>query len=212
VERGLTVALTRDSGIASVRFDIRVQDPCTSIVWRRLRTLSRSTEGQRSLADSRTTSGADAPIGFEAQRTPMQEIAQAIYALLPADCETVLFTVRMTDPFMQATVNANRADGSVAHLSLPLDVLDSVEELRASMYKPGVGAWFTANFTANQAGDVDATFDYDNEPDWAHAVDPLIYINDLKEFPRDDGHIPEWLRRDIAKSAAGVTAVGGHPL
>ncbi len=49
-------------------------------------------------------------------------------------------------------------------------------------------------------------FDYDNEPVFSAGLNfkpvPMTYVNDLKWFPRDDEHIPGWLRLRIEEAGA----------
>jgi hypothetical protein len=148
--------------------------------------------------------------GIDAQRQPLQDIGQAIYGSLPADCEKIVLKVRKTRAFGQAELNAFRADGSRENLQMNSEAVRASERLREAMYKTGTGTWFSAEFTVTRAGSMDADFDYDHEPDWSHAIDPVIYVDDLDHFPRDEQNITDWLKAGIAAHEAGVTALGGR--
>jgi hypothetical protein len=148
--------------------------------------------------------------GIEGQEQYLQRIGRALVSDIPSDCERIVMHLRSTAVFGQSTTNAFRADGSEVHLSVNIDASEAADELREAMARPGRGTWFSARFTVTNTGSMDADFDYHSEPDWAHPVDPVIYVNDLKEYPRDEANMPEWLKRDVAASARGVTAVGGR--
>jgi hypothetical protein len=158
---------------------------------------------------SNSSTSAD-PGGIEAQRVPLQEVGQAIYGALPADCEKIVLKVRKTRAFGQSELNAFRADGSRENLRGVSAATQAAGRLREAMYKPGTGTWFSAEFTVTRAGEMDADFDYDHEPDWSFAIDPIIYRDDLDTFPRDEQNIPDWLKAGLAAHEAGVTALGGR--
>ncbi|MFC5336904.1 hypothetical protein [Leucobacter denitrificans] len=46
---------------------------------------------------------------------------------------------------------------------------------------------------------MDITFNYDDEPDWSRPIRAFNYVLDLEDFPRDEEHIPAWLRKKVAE-------------
>jgi hypothetical protein len=72
------------------------------------------------------------------------------------------------------------------------------------MYEPRKGTWFGARFVIVRPGRYTVDFDYDNEPVFGHGLDfkpvPMTYVNDLKWFPRDEEHVPGWLRLQIEEA------------
>lgn len=63
--------------------------------------------------------------------------------------------------------------------------------------------WTIINLGDGHA-EAQATFKYDDEPQWSMPVRAFNYALDLRDFPRDGTNIPEWLRRrlDEARKAA----------
>ncbi|MEH0110213.1 hypothetical protein V6N00_10920 [Tersicoccus sp. MR15.9] len=85
------------------------------------------------------------------------------------------------------------------------ELSDAIGELRQLMYRDGAGTWFSARFTVTAEGKADASYNYDDEPGWDFPPDPQIYATDLQAFPRDDAHVPEWLRQKVRDHEAGKT-------
>ena len=75
----------------------------------------------------------------------------------------------------------------------------AIRDIRAAMYQPGAGTWFSGEIRIDRTGAVDATFDYDSEPVWDAPVDPIAYAYDADKFPRDLEHQPAWLREQVAE-------------
>lgn len=59
---------------------------------------------------------------------------------------------------------------------------------------------FRSVAVVNAAGNFDAQFIYDDEPDWSRDVEDVWYVDDLAHFPRDMGHRPQWLRRHLSRA------------
>ena len=72
------------------------------------------------------------------------------------------------------------------------------------MYSQGSGAWFSATFRVvrEKSGEAsaNASFNYDEEPEWYFSVDPGQYAIDLEDFPRDEENIPDWLRERLSEA------------
>ncbi|WP_241474688.1 hypothetical protein [Nocardiopsis xinjiangensis] len=76
-------------------------------------------------------------------------------------------------------------------------VINEIQRLRAGMYKQGRGTWFSMHYTITPPTRYDATFNYDDPPDFLILPIPHDYLDDLEYFPRDPEHIPHWLRQKI---------------
>lgn len=48
-----------------------------------------------------------------------------------------------------------------------------------------------------------ADFNYDDEPTWETSIDPVLYVQDLDKYPRDESAIPGWLRQRLAEAESG---------
>lgn len=93
-----------------------------------------------------------------------------------------------------------RTDGRES-LWPPSGLDDPVEELREAMYGSGSGTWFTMTLTLNQTDGqvgVATKFEYDEPPQWADgAPGSILFLEDLRKYPRDRKQTPEWLTEQI---------------
>ncbi len=97
-----------------------------------------------------------------------------------------------------------RPDGTNGYSLPPRPVLPLLDELREVMYRPGSGTWFSAawTLTKDDAGQVsvDVSFNFDEEPDWDPPIRAFNYAVDQEDFPRDEEHMPDWLRERIEQA------------
>lgn len=81
--------------------------------------------------------------------------------------------------FASEVIHVYRPDGAVDTALTPFDTEDLVDEHRSVMHKPGIGTWFTAEWTlargASGSVPVEVAFNYDEEPDWEHPISPASY-------------------------------------
>ncbi|PZF81088.1 hypothetical protein [Jiangella anatolica] len=102
---------------------------------------------------------------------------------------------------IEAGLAIERTGGDVdTGTELGLDLLDAVEDLRTSMARPGLGAWYLATITVTADRRVQGSFDFENPP-WGGIhdgtpesgdADPEDLLEDHRMFPRDDAHLPAW--------------------
>lgn len=143
------------------------------------------------------------PVGaMVAQREALTELGRVLYSLLPEGAIELVLTIRgatvLTDEFTKVAVHE---DGSKTYPRSGFEVSRAFCRLRAAMYRPGVGTWFSARFTVTTNGTMDAEYNYDDEPQWFADVVPGTYVDDLERFPRDPEHIPVWLQRKLDEAA-----------
>ncbi|TDQ53752.1 hypothetical protein EV190_103203 [Actinorugispora endophytica] len=93
-----------------------------------------------------------------------------------------------------------RNDGSKESFFPPSEILEKLDELRNGMYTPKKGTWFSARYVITRPGNYRIDYNYDEEP--AFTIPPVAgsYKLDLQHFPRDDEHIPDWLRRKLQEA------------
>ncbi|GGC97119.1 hypothetical protein GCM10011512_25160 [Tersicoccus solisilvae] len=132
-------------------------------------------------------------------------VARQLHALIPPAFEKIDMRVSATHAVQTSVITAEDQQGNRQSLQGSDEVDDAVDDLRAAMYRPGSGTWFSAVLTVTAAGKADASYNYDDEPTWPFPVDPQVYATDLEAFPRDDAHLPEWLRQKVRDHAAGRT-------
>jgi hypothetical protein len=128
----------------------------------------------------------------------LDTIARALTADLPAGWREVTATYRATAPYAELDATVTGPTGGPAQLDpLPDDLETPFERLRDDMYRPGTGTWLTATITVTATGRFSTDFDYDTEPAWSIPVSPDTYAADLAAYPRDDQHVPHWMRQHI---------------
>ena len=77
-----------------------------------------------------------------------------------------------------------------------------LDELRAGMYVPGKGTWFSMEYVITRPGKFKVHYDYDDDPNIAFPT-AWGFTNDLKHFPRDEEYIPDWLHEKLREEAEG---------
>ncbi|WP_435105276.1 hypothetical protein [Nocardiopsis synnemataformans] len=120
-----------------------------------------------------------------------------VYSGLGA-CETALFEVMF---------EGGRSSGWIP----PLSTLERLREIRAGMYAEGTGTWYTAYYEIDRPASYRIRYDYENEPHFDEPRDDASYLLDLEHFPRDDEHVPAWLRDRLQGDRVPEAQDGGSP-
>ncbi|WP_121435127.1 hypothetical protein [Actinomadura pelletieri] len=140
----------------------------------------------------------------EEQQQILREVGGALLQVVPADWTEIRFTMGVTAELTSTQLEAVLDNGEVIEIAPPNSPRIKLRELRAGMYHPGKGTWFTARYVIQRPTRYSVDFDFDNEPDFGMDIGfqpvPQTYTNDLKAFPRDDDHIPTWLRQKIKEA------------
>ncbi|MBW8485283.1 hypothetical protein [Actinomadura parmotrematis] len=136
------------------------------------------------------------PLPYD-QRRYDQLVQWAVSVLLevaPAGWHRIDLRVAMTAESADAALAAVAPDGSVRDVPVPPGLLQAAAEVRAMMYRPGEGTWFGTRLTVDRPGTYRIVFNPRFEPGWAAPAPDGAYAADLAAFPRDDAHLPGWLR------------------
>ncbi|MFI0482179.1 hypothetical protein [Actinomadura sp. 9N215] len=146
------------------------------------------------------------PMPPEEQGKLLQEVGAEIISAAPAGWVEVRYSLGMTAELSGGYVTVRLEDDTTVRVKPPETSRLKLRELRAGMYEPGKGTWFSAEYVVVRPGRYSVDFDYDNEPSFTATLNfkpsPMTYVNDLKWFPRDDEHIPGWLRQKIIEAEA----------
>lgn len=95
------------------------------------------------------------------------------------------------------------SDGTSPVVPLPEAILDPVLQLRQTMYRAGRGTWFSARWLLEPPGRMNLTYNLDWDPLWEPRLPASSWRADLDAFPRDDEHMPDWLRVKLAEPDEG---------
>lgn len=134
------------------------------------------------------------------ERRAVETAVRALRAAAPLGWQRLRFTFYATVGIDSASFESIAADGSTHSAVPPGQAITQLDELRAVMYRPGEGAWFTARLTIERSGGHDIEFEYDREPDFTPPLTASVYKMDLEYFPRTAEHIPDWLRDRLLRT------------
>jgi hypothetical protein len=132
-----------------------------------------------------------------------RRIGRALVAEAPSGWERLEMTCWQAARTGGSRKWATFPDGSTTWIrGVDMDFHDAVRELRRALYREGRGTWYTAEAVITRDGRIVFAFDVDGEPQWDAPVVPSTYVEDLKMFPRDLEHQPEWLREKVREAGA----------
>jgi len=132
------------------------------------------------------------------------EVAQLVLADVPQPWDRAVLHFRALTTSAEDALFLVTGDQELKDFP-PDDTIDLLFALRRVMYVPGAGTWFSMELEITADGRTATRFNYDTEPTWALAPDDARYVEDLKMFPRDLEHQPEWLREKLAHGGAQLS-------
>lgn len=137
------------------------------------------------------------------------QIGHLLFANRPAGAEQVVYQARAVFASGECSCVVHLANGTTRAIVTPPGVESLTEQVRAAMALPGAGTWFSMELTMSfwdrgtgVGASADMSFDNDHEPSWGHPVSPAAYVRDLQDYPRDEDHMPEWLRARVVEAGA----------
>ncbi|WP_127130090.1 hypothetical protein [Georgenia sp. SYP-B2076] len=167
--------------------------------WAREEQLARSGAG--------AAAGAPADHPLARHSATLQRVAQGLAQVAPAGWTRARVLCRMVGTRGEILAGVTQPDGTEAVLpALPGDVGNAMAEMRHAQYEPGKGTWFTALVTLMPDGKITLNIDSKNEPTWSTPLEPGQFSEDLRRYPRDDEHVPDWLTAKLAEE----TRAGGE--
>jgi hypothetical protein len=148
----------------------------------------------------------DRTLPAEAER-PLAELLEIIELSTPLRWETARLSVQSTVLTSTWTTTVTNKDGTTKSIPLQRAFEPKLTELRGACYEQGRGTWYSANITLHRDGEPDVHLHYDEKPEgrrgaWPH---PYSYVRDLEFFPRDEEHMPDWLREQVELAAEAET-------
>ncbi|MCS3781603.1 hypothetical protein [Tsukamurella ocularis] len=135
-----------------------------------------------------------------AQQEAQGALAAAAVGTITADAVAVVIRTSRTAPTSMNEYYLEKDGGELDSVRRPREFdVRLLSNLRTAMYQEGLGTWFSAVFRVDRDGQVDATFNYDDEPEWDAPIDPIAYLTDQEVFPRSVENQPPWLQEKIAE-------------
>ncbi|MBB4933280.1 hypothetical protein F4561_004100 [Lipingzhangella halophila] len=135
------------------------------------------------------------PLGPEEQNDLLLQITLLLSHSLPEGWQEVAVSYRALGSHSEMLGQIQRMGQRPSSHEPPPDLAKRFQRLRAGMYRPGVGTWFTATYRLTSSSGYSVAYDQDNEPAWVSAPPESARDEELRMFPRDAQHIPEWWGR-----------------
>jgi hypothetical protein len=132
----------------------------------------------------------------------VEAIARSLSGSVPGEWVRLVYDVSAAGGELEDCLRVEWPDARTESVSAPLDVIDLDDELRAVMHDPEAGTWFSFNIVVTAGDGFDATFNFDDEPDWKSPVDPATYVDDMRRFPRTPQATPRWLQRRLDEATS----------
>jgi hypothetical protein len=124
----------------------------------------------------------------------IRRIGRALLGAAPPGWRQIRAEYRAAGRHIEADVLVTAQEGEPHPIRPPMDVVELLGELRAVMYRPGRGTWMSGLYVLDHPSKYNAEFEPDTEPRWRRPPPPIGFQDELRRFPREDVHIPEWLR------------------
>lgn len=137
--------------------------------------------------------------GLLAERDAIESLARLVHGAIPEGFSTGILRVSSLAPTSLLSLEVRDEAGRKDSVRTRGPFAAQAEALRALMYRPEVGTWFSFEMTVTTSGSVTTRFNFDDEPEWDVPVDPVAYLVDQEKFPRDEAHQPDWLRARLAE-------------
>lgn len=138
--------------------------------------------------------------GLFAQQEAQGALAAAAVGMITDDAVAVVIRTSRTAPTSMNEYYLEKDDGELDSVRRPRDFdVRLLSNLRTAMYQEGLGTWFSAVIRVDRDSQVDATFNYDDEPEWDAPIDPIAYLTDQEVFPRSVENQRPWLQEKIAE-------------
>lgn len=145
------------------------------------------------------------------QQQLIRRIGRALLGAAPPNWKQIRAEYRSAGRHIEADVAVTTNDEQTFPIRPPMDVVELFGELRAAMYRPGRGTWLSGVYLLDHPSKFSAEFEPDTEPRWRRMPPPIGFQDELRQFPREDAHIPEWLRARAGLPPAADQAPGSGP-
>jgi len=136
------------------------------------------------------------PVMAQAEQDQLtRQVGRALLSVAGADWQQVRAEYRSAGRHIEVDVLVKGPDGVERPARPPQEVVDGLGRLRQGMYRPGRGTWLSALYVLDPPSAFSAEFEPDVEPRWRRLPPPIGFADELRFFPREDAHIPDWLRQ-----------------
>lgn len=141
----------------------------------------------------------------------IRRIGRALLGVAPPQWRKVVAEYRSAGRHVEVDVTVTGPDGTPRPVRPPMEVVELFGRLRAAMYRPGRGTWMSAMYQLDPPSRFSAEFEPDVEPRWRRMPPPIGFADELRFFPREPEHIPDWLRARAEPAQAPAEARSPAP-
>jgi len=140
------------------------------------------------------------PFTPEEEDRKLQRIAQLLALRLPPGWVKAQAVCRSVGRYSEIAFRMFDVTGREKLLTIPDELYDEFAELRYGMYRPGRGTWLAALFTLEYPDRYSIVYNRDKEILLSQEINDLFFVQELLFYPRDEEHIPDWLRERVARA------------
>jgi hypothetical protein len=145
----------------------------------------------------------DEPLTLDQRDEIMRTLARLLPAAVLDPWEEIHLTYSAIGDADSVSCTVLRVDGTTSKVNPPYRATRLLPGLRAGMFEPHKGTWFGLRYVVEQSGEYQVSFDYDEEPEFDVTLADATYASDFARFPRDEAHIPSWLKEKLAATSSG---------
>ncbi|MFH5821592.1 hypothetical protein [Georgenia sp. AZ-5] len=144
------------------------------------------------------------------RQAALQRVTRGLASAAPQGWTRARVLCRMAGSRGEILASATTPEGEEKVLpGLPEDVARALSEIRHLAYEPGKGTWLTALVTLLPDGKLTLNIDRTGEPKWSKPLPPAEYAEDVRRYPRDEEHQPDWLRERLAEAGQAPDTPAG---
>ncbi|PDP84545.1 hypothetical protein CQJ94_28180 [Glycomyces fuscus] len=136
------------------------------------------------------------------QQKILKEFGESVLREAPREWVSITYDRESVIDHSSSLMVVEIENGDIIRSSAPSHTGTLLADLRAGMYKDGKGTWFSMKYVITRPGRFKVRYNYDDDPNIAFPT-AWGFTNDLKYFPRDEEHIPDWLREKLREEAGG---------
>ena len=133
----------------------------------------------------------------ESHEDLINQIADRMIDLAPDGWRRIDLVSAMTVPVHDLGLTVIMQNGEEPPVVPPRDLNVILAKLRTLLYEEGRGTWFSARISIDPPGRIFYNYNMDYEPPLTEPMEPEHYAEDLRMFPRDPQHMPQWLREKL---------------
>jgi hypothetical protein len=134
------------------------------------------------------------------QGTVLKQLTAALIESAPEDWQRITLQYRQLGGHIDVRTGVAGQDGAIRVWSPPKDVWYRFQDLRGGMYVEGQGTWFAAQYTLDRPDRFSVQYNRETEPAFKRPLVLEDYLEEQREFPRTEEHMPVWYRTKLAEA------------